>query len=166
MSKVRAFLKHLRFGDVFTRIDKLAKTAKFDLNVLDQLRREVHNKAQRYYLASLYLQIYQEQTAYELLSDAGAASSEMKNYFHVLSYSRKNTLPLPELSATECLSLNYLDKVLQPPHKLAELLSRYDRITVFGNAPGSNSLSALPGSCVFCFNHYKNNPRGFIPPYM
>lgn len=159
MNKVRAFLKRLRFGGLFIKIDKLARTAKYDLYTLDQLRPALDNKAQHYYLASLYLQLNQEQLAHELLLAAGTASREMKNYFHVLSYSRKNSLPLPVLSISEYRSLDYLDKVLQPPKKLAELLSCFDGVTVLGNAPGSDSLSASTDSCVFCFNHYRKNPR-------
>jgi len=159
MKKVVASIQRFRFGELFWQIDELARTANYDLTTLDKMLPAVSSQAQRYYLASLYLQLGNETQAYELLSAAVVASSEMKNYFHVLSYSRKNSLPIPMLSASENRALDYLNKVLQPSRKLSELLSRYSAVSVLGNASGSETLTAISDSCVFCFNHYKKNPR-------
>jgi len=148
---------------LYKRLDRLAASGDFDINLLDQLRLLPETQKSRftvYYLASLYLQLGDESTARDMLSSTVGWSPAIKKFYCVLSFCRQSLLPVPKLNAAEENCADYLDTAINPPSATIEQkLSVAGGFSIVGNAPGA-ALKIIPAEwCKFYFNSYLKNSR-------
>jgi len=133
------------------QLHAVASSGYFDLALLHDIREKLGSdapKSLRYYLSSLYLQVGDCSSATAVLKYCGRASNEMKKYCRVLIHCRQQGLPVPRLSRSEHLCLDYLERVVNP----------YDGLLICGNAPSETKIDCPQSWCRIYFNDYRKNP--------
>ena len=117
---------------LYKRLDRLAASGDFDINLLDQLRLLPETQKSRftvYYLASLYLQLGDESTARDMLSSTVGWSPAIKKFYCVLSFCRQSLLPVPKLNAAEGIA--QIISIQQSIHRVQPLSKNFQLPVVF-----------------------------------
>ena len=147
---------------LFDELNNMAATGDYDVGRLQLIRQSpavYRSKETVYYLASLFLQSGDSLAATELLAEFDTASTAMKRYFHVLSHSRRENLPVPKLTKSEVTCIEFLESSLNIVERTFEsLVLKSGGFSIVGNAPGKLLHQKHEGVRLY-FNSYEKNSR-------
>ncbi len=163
---LQSFEEHRTAKHAFSYLNTVATTGLFSRQTLDQfyevLSIEGHciHKHLLYYLASLYLQVGENDRVRQLLMSTGAASPEMSWFAALMLYARRNGFEIPIQNVDDEKCLEFLEqRLIDSASAISEEIVANSSVAIIGNAPSANMSICADDDVSFCFNNYTCNQR-------